>query len=646
MLFKSASVMGALLLACVVLSGCGTGTAAHSSSDTLAISGLVHGGQQPVSSATIQLYTVGDGGLASAATPMLSKLVTSDDQGGFNISGAYTCGQSGTGTAITAGGDQVYIVASGGNPGLTPAVNNQALLMVAALGPCENLSSLSYIEINELTTVAAAWALAPFMTSPTHVGATSTNPDGIANAFLNAGLLVDITSGQPAKLPSTMSVEKDKLIALADAIASCVNSDGGSGCTPLFTSATTGGAAPTDTLAAALNIVKNPGQNVALVFAAIGDKPPFVTTLKNAPNDWTMSLTLSNKGLVSPVTNGGLAAPTSLAIDKDNNVWVAGQDGPLSEFGPQGKALSETGYGVGLIAQVYAVVVDSVGDVWVTNFNGGGRGSVTEFAGSDAVLPTLPGMITGTYTSGIFYPDALSADTNGNIFIADHDSSSATVYSSSGALVASALGSDSHLNSHPQGLAVDAYHGFWMPDSNFNVAHISAPSTAYPYGQLLSDPVCCNESYGVATDSDGSLWVADHLGGSDFDGAFAEVVTDSMGNATVPITDAQVGGINHPAFVAVDGAQNIWFSNLGGNTISEIAGSHTTVPAGTALSPTMGTYGTGGFGLDISLENPLGIAPDRAGNIWVTSEGNSSVVMFFGLAAPTATPVQPVPVAP
>ena len=639
---KNASTLGVLLLSFISLSGCGVGTLDHSSSGALALNGMVHGGQQPVSNSTIQLYTVGNQGTASAALPMLTRAVSSDGQGNFSIDGGYTCGESSDGKAITTGGGQVYIVATGGNPGLAKKTDNRALVMMAALGPCANLSNISYIEINELTTVAAAWALAPFMTSATQVGATSTNPDGIRNAFLDAALLVDPTTGQPAKLPTGLSIETNKLIALADAIASCVNSDGGSGCTPLFTAAKlSDGTLPTDTLTAALNIVKHPGENVELVFTAIGDRPPFATALKTAPNDWTMSLT---------VTGGGLASPTDLAIDKDSNVWVSGQDGPLSVFGPQGAPLSTTGYGTGSISQVFAVAVDSVGDIWITNFNGLGgsnHGSATEFYGSDAVSPTLPGTEAGDYTGGVLYPDALSADTNGDIFIANHDASSATVYSSSGALVASGLGSDAGLNAHPEALAVDASHGVWLSDSDSTVAHISAPSTAYPLGQVLSHPVCCNESYGLATDSDGTVWVADYLGGSDFEGAFAEVVTNaSTSEVTVPISDSQVGGVNHPALVVIDGGQNIWISNYRANSITEIAGNHTSVKGGTALSPTAGTYGTGGFGLDAGLSDPLGIAPDRSGNVWVSNEGASTLVMFFGLATPTMTPVQPTPKAP
>jgi hypothetical protein len=610
-----------------------------SSGGTLAIHGLVHGGQQPVSSSTIQLYTAGSGGNGSAATAMLTRPVISRGDGTFDITDGYVCGESSTGKTIPPGSGQVYIIATGGNPGLSEGTDNKALVMMAALGPCANLAKTSYIEINEVTTAAAAWALTPFMMSYSNVGASLTNPEGIANAFLDAGLLADTTTGLAATLPANLSIETDKLYALADAIAGCVNSDGTTGCGPLFTAATpSGGSAPRNTLGAALNIVKNPGENVELVYKAIGGFHPFASGLKKAPNDWTMSLT---------ITGGGLDSATSLAIDGESNVWVAGYGGPLSVFGPQGTPLSVKGFGIDDVAQVYAVAVDSTGDIWVTNFNGGGgAGSVTEFLGSDASPASSFGSVAGTYDDSVLYPDGLSADTNGNIFIANHDSSSATVYSSSGALVYSQLGTGLGLNAHPLGIAVDADHGFWLSDADDTIAHISAPSASYPYGQLLSHPSCCNESYGLALDVDGTVWVADYHGGPSYDGAFAEIVTDPHGNSTVAIRDSTVGGINHPAFVTVDAGQNVWISNFQGASITEIAGNHTSVAGGTALSPTMGIYGTGGFGLDASLDGPLGIAPDRAGNVWVSNEGKDTLVMFFGLATPTVTPVQPVPTPP
>ena len=118
------------------------------------------------------------------------------------------------------------------------------------------------------------------------------------------------------------------------------------------------------------------------------------------------------------------------------------------------------------------------------------------------------------------------------------------------------------------------------------------------------------------------------------------------GNTSVPISNLTTGGINYPGTVAVDSAQNIWFVNRVNNSITELAGINSTLPVGTAISPSTGVYSTGGYGLDANLGGPYSLLPDRSGNLWISNEGFDTVTMFFGLAAPTVTPLQPIPTAP
>jgi hypothetical protein len=593
----------------------------------MSLQGQVHGGQQGVSGSTIQLYTVGTGGNGTAATAMLTEPVMTDAYGNFNIDTAYTCGENSSGKAIVSS-NQVYIVATGGNPGVA---NNPALTMVAALGPCSNLSATTNVFVNELTTVAAAWALAPFATSAANIAASGTNSAGITNAFLDAGLLVDTTTGTVATLPGNLTIETGKLTALADVLASCVNSDGTTACNPLFAAATVGTTAPTDSFTAALNIVKNPGQNVAAVFGAIGTYVPFPTTLTKSPNDWTMSLT---------VTGGGLFSPTALGIDSHNNIWVANQDGPLSAFNPQGTPLSPTGYGGGnaaTIAEVYGLAVDSSDNIWVTN--GGNsvpdHGSVTRF---DGVTSGSLGTSATFSDASVEFPSAIAADTTGYIYIANNATSSATVYNGSGGLVYPALGASYNLNDAPNAIAIDSTDGFWLSGDE-NVAHLSSTGT------LLSNTTCCNMSNAIATDASGNLWVADYLGGPDTNGAFAEVVTAGDGTTSVPIGGSTAGGVNHPQAIAIDAGQNVWFTNFIDRSISEVAGSAAPVP-GAAISPSIGIYGPGGYGLDASLVKPYSLLPDRSGNLWVSNDGSPTLTMFFGLATPTITPLRSVPTPP
>jgi Putative Ig domain len=599
----------------------------------VAFQGQVLSGTTPVANATLQLYAVGSAGNASAATPMLTQAVITDGLGMFQLTGLYTCGQSSTGATIS-GSNQVYLVAAGGTPSTTSTTSNPALVLVTAVGPCSNLATTPFFTLNEVTTAAAAWALAPFSSSSTNIGAAATNTLGISNAFLDAALLANPTNGAPATLTTGLTVETGKLNALADALNSCTTA---AACTPLFTAATpANGTAPLDTFTAALNIVHHPGENVAAVYATIPTTPPFATTpLAASPNDWTMSLT---------VTGGGLASPTALGIDSLNNIWVVNEGGPLSVFNPQGTALSATGYGLGTIAEAYGLAIDPSNNIWVTHQgDGGDYGSVMEFYG--VTNPATQGTFN-TYTTSLDFPDAVAIDnTNGYVYVANSGDSSATVYNSSGVVVGANLGASQDLVAFPPAIAIDSTHGFWLSGET-NVVHYAGPNAPTP-GATLANVTCCGQSYGMATDATGNLWVADYLSASGTgDGDVAEVVTDSSGNSTAAISGLNTGGIDHPIAVAVDSAQNAWFSNSLGDSITELAGSSNTLPAGTAISPTTGVYTTGGYGLDAGLDGPFTLLPDRSGNLWVSNEGALSITMFFGLAAPTVTPLQPVPTAP
>ncbi len=277
--------------------------------------GSVHGGQQPVSGATIQLYAVGSNGDGSAATPLITQPVTSDANGNFSISGSYSC---------PAAASLVYIVASGGNPGLAPGTNNTALNMMTALGRCDSLTSLSFIVINELTTVAAVSALSPFMTSPANVGSSSADASSLANAFTLASEFVNPSTGFAPGLnvPVGTIVPVAKINTLANVMAVCINSAGGiagdgSSCGKLFTLTTpTGTTPPADIITALLNISDNPTHNVVELFNLSPAAAPFQPQLAAAPADFSIRLTTAGNsgGSSGPVT----LSPTTLNFYQTN----------------------------------------------------------------------------------------------------------------------------------------------------------------------------------------------------------------------------------------------------------------------------------------------------------------------------------------
>ena len=138
------------------------------------------------------------------------------------------------------------------------AGSNSAVSLSAALGPCSSLTSSTFIMINEVTTIAAAYALAPFAADLADIGASGSNPTGLVSAFANAGLLANVAAGTAggASLPAGVSVPVSEIDTLGDILAACINSSGpsSSSCTTLFTA--TGA---NETFGASLAIARNPG---------------------------------------------------------------------------------------------------------------------------------------------------------------------------------------------------------------------------------------------------------------------------------------------------------------------------------------------------------------------------------------------------
>jgi streptogramin lyase len=584
--------------------GCGSSSVSPSNPITpiASVPGTVHAGQHAVSGASISLYAAGTAGNGSTATNLLpAATVTTDSSGAFQLPESYTCPSDTT---------QLYLVARGGNPGLAAGTTNSALVLVSALGDCKGLSSLTSITINEATTVAAAWSLTPFLGTSANLGATSTNLTGLRNAFNVAANLASITTGTvPGSLPVGASTEISKMNALANALAACTYSNGGTNCQPLFSAATVGSVTPTNTLDAALNIVRNPAAHVSSVYSASLTQTPYQPALAALPKDWTLSLTYGK----CTTGCGGLSAPADIAIDQAGNVWVANYSSSVvSEFSPTGTAATAAGFpGTGL-RQSYGISIDAQGNVWVANqqsvtaANNSHTGSVSKFSSTGTELSA--GGFTG---GGIYYPQSIAAGSDGHIWVADYGSSSATLLASDGSAVSGSAGYAASQIPFVAAVALDAAHNAWFAAQGVAV-HVTQAGVVNRYA-------CCSYPTGVAVDASGNVWLADYSG-------FSIVELDANGN---PLhTVSTVPGNTAPQGIAVDGGGNVWTSNYYGDSITEIAGG-----SGTMVSP------VAGLGLDATLSEPYGIAIDASGSLWISNSGNSTLTQFVGLATPIQTPL-------
>ncbi len=288
------------------------------------ITGHVLGGQQPVNGATIQLYAVGTAADGSSATPLLRQVVTTDVHGEFTITGLYSC----------TGATQVFLTVTGGDPGMgTP---NSNLALMTALGACSSLSAQTFIAVNELTTVAAVSELAPYMKSLSAVGSSPADASSLAEAIVQSTQMVNTSTGVSpgVGVPAGLIVPVALLNTLADIIAPCVNSGGGTAgdstaCGQLFYFSTpTGGPAPTDTVAALLNIVASPTTNVTSLYGLITPDAPFLPGLSSSPSSLSVSLNVPiperSNLLGEYLLNEGTGAVADDTSGKGNNGTIVG----------------------------------------------------------------------------------------------------------------------------------------------------------------------------------------------------------------------------------------------------------------------------------------------------------------------------------
>jgi PKD repeat protein len=235
----------------------------------VAITGLVYGGSTPIVGAHVYLLaanTTGYGGAGIAASSsnasvsLLSAVetgtsdsvgayVATGSNGGFSLTGDYTC----------TSGQQLYLYVLSGT--------NAAAGLMAVVGSCPASGSNAItVTVNEVTTIAAAYAFAGFATDAMHVSSSGTAPAqlGIQDAFATAGSLTGLSTGTALALTpgGNGAVPQAEINTLANILANCINY--GSSCATLLATATADGTStgtkPTDTATAAINIAHNPGQ--------------------------------------------------------------------------------------------------------------------------------------------------------------------------------------------------------------------------------------------------------------------------------------------------------------------------------------------------------------------------------------------------
>jgi len=676
------SVFTLLLFSSAALIGCGVGELAGPAPVTPApLSGRAMGGEQPIANGTVTLYSTTNNGVAQSAgfyagTATSLGSVTTKSDGTFTFTSGPTCSDP----------NQVYITASGGNAGGN--TNNANILMVAAIGNCDLLTPSTYIVINEVTTAAAAYALAGFtsisgttvnisssatnyagqLTSGKYVGNTSVAA-GLTHAFENAANLASYATGTAyASSPANSGavIPQQLLNSVGNSLQGCVNSDGSNPgsipettCDMLFSYAVdSGGNVPTNTLQAALNIARNPtlNGNVTNLYNLATAQSAFGPSLAGAPNDWSLAI-------FYPAGTNGLIFPYPIALDANDNVYIVNPATNVSTtattattfipYSSNGTLLyspvtlaasSSSGYGA-----IKGLAVDSLGNVWIEN--------VVATAGSNLLKLTAS---TGNFTAQASpaHGYSLAVDKSNNVWVGTTaTASSITEYVQANSYAAATLPSGTVASpAAAYSINVDAKQNIWTADFSASSGGVSVLPNSTPSGSPSYTTTIVNQTgiqgdsaYGISFNSSGAFLSA----GTGTAGI--NPLTTSVNSSSV-ITSVTVGTevtgsattsstvntqLSSPRYLTTDGIGTLWIPDNSPTLTAPV-----TLPI-VRYNPSTGTllglypcYPTTSNTCSTSSTtgSPVGasryIVVDSSGALWVASPGSGEVVQVLGAAAP------------
>lgn len=648
-------------------------------SDLIKFGGRVHGGNQPVAFATVNLYFAGQTGFGSNATLAATTTTADDGAGSFSFvraaDGQPNPGNTNTFSCPTGGGSpNVYVVARGGNTLNThdSTVTNPASVFIAPMGLCGTLTPSSFFSMSEAVTAATVAAVHQYMNVNTgSIGADGilVSYDGLTNSFNVVSNMVDLSTGQTrASFPRigsatgvsvTATPEQAKLNQVGNILSACVNTptgaSGSSSATPnacdiLFANAvppassittSTPGvtfSAATDVLQAAYYMFTNPTDlNTANLGRLYNLSPasgaPYQPTLTSVPSDWSIGIRYTASGACGTGPSLLIASPYDLNVDSLGNIWIANNQGSTNSIAAiTATGLPETCQAMG--GASHGGTIDSTGKIWI------GDTENNKLYRYDPLQSTPALQVLQFPTSTP--PFALAADGSGNVFYSSILPGS--VWKISGAATATAAVAPVEISTNvgtlPVRIAVDGNGGIWASSRSAFVSLISPASSGVGLlgGYLTTQFTTPSPSYGLSVNGGigtNGVYISSQEGSSQID-FLAGSGTNYAPFSAFP-TSSNAAGLNVPSAIAIDGAENVWAANdqpdssNGLGSVSQLAASGSSLSADGTVS--------GGYQKDpLGLVHGRAIAVDQSGNVWIGNDGSNSITEIVGGGVPIYQP--------
>jgi sugar lactone lactonase YvrE len=348
----------------------------------------------------------------------------------------------------------------------------------------------------------------------------------------------------------------------------------------------------------------------------------------------------ANDAAIASGAPGAPSAVTAVPIDVAANVST------LAGSGTDGY---QDGTGTGAdFSQPNSVGLDAVGNVYVTDrYNHRIRkvtpaGVVTTLAGSGICQA-----VDGTGTDASFcYPSGVVLDPTGNVYIADKGNHRVRKITPAG-VVTTLAGSDTQTVadgpiatatfSSPSGIARDAAGNLYVADNSTEFVNNNRIRKITPAGvvsTLAGSDVAgsadgtgaaasFNNPIGVAADGAGTVYVTDEIGNSIRRVTAAGVVTTLAGSGTAGHLDGTgtAASFYNPVGVAVDAAGNVFVGGFRDGRIRRI----TIAGVASTLAGSDDSLYADGPGSMAAFNYPYGVAVDAAHNVFVADYFNERI---------------------
>jgi len=364
-----------------------------------------------------------------------------------------------------------------------------------------------------------------------------------------------------------------------------------------------------------------------------------------------------------------LANPVAVALDETGNLYITDAGNyRVRKVTPAGIISTVAGDGEGYYFYYYGcyatstslcnpagIEVDAAGNLFIAD-SGNNRirrvtpaGNATTVAGADRGVSGFSGD-GGLATSALLsYPVDMTFDASGNLYIADSGNNRIRKVTPDGVISTVAGNGASHFSGdgglstsarlfNPIGVATDTAGNVYIADTeNSRIRKVTpdgvistvAGNGTFGFGgdnglatsALLSNPLA------VAVDTAGNLYIADPGNRRIRKVTPAGVISTVAGNGTSgsdgdggPATSASFSNLTD---LAVDASGNLYIADSGNRRIRKVtlAGIISTV----AGNGTFGSRGDGGPATAASFSNPIGLAVDASGNLYIADSTQSRI---------------------